>query len=86
MSVGTLGAILATWTYLPNDHPNYHKGHFINLGCECAAVVIGTLGVLYCRLENKKRANGDRDHRISGLTEAEGRKLGYRHPEFRYMD
>jgi len=36
--------------------------------------------------ENKKRAAGGRDHRLEGLGEMEAvNKLGYRHPNFRYI-
>lgn len=86
VSVGTLGAIVATWTYVPSDAPNYITGHSINLGSQACAAFVAFVGVLYCRWENAKRARGGRDHRIQGMTEVEARKLGYRHPEFRYME
>ncbi|KAL7271216.1 hypothetical protein RUND412_006042 [Rhizina undulata] len=86
VSVGTCGAILSTWTYIPSDAPRYITGHSINLGAECCAAVISILLIFYCRRENRMRSLGKRDYRLQGLSEAEAMKLGYRHPEFRYME
>lgn len=86
MSIASFGSILATWTYLPTDGPDYIKGHSINLGCGFSAAVVSVIGIVYIRNENKKRNAGDRDHRLEGLSDEERRGLGYRHPEFRYME
>lgn len=87
VSLGTLGAIVATWTYVPSDAPRYRKGYSINVGSQAAAAVVSLLGIVYARWENRKRARGARDHRLQGLTTPEqAQKLGYRHPEFRYID
>ncbi|CUS08909.1 unnamed protein product [Tuber aestivum] len=32
VSIGTCGALVATWTYVPADAPRYVRGHSINLG------------------------------------------------------
>lgn len=42
--------------------------------------------VAYIRWENGVRGKGGRDYRLEGLGEAEARELGYRHPEFRYIE
>lgn len=85
VSVGTFGAILATWTYVPSDGPRYLKGHKINIGAQSGVMAIGVLGLLYVAYENSVRRKGKRDHRIEGLSEDEKVKLGYRHPDFRYV-
>ena len=86
VSVGTLGAIIATWTYLPSDGPAYKNGHTINIAAQATAAILSVSGIFYIRWENNKRARGERDYRIQGLKEEEARKLGYRHSEFRYME
>ncbi|CUS09338.1 unnamed protein product [Tuber aestivum] len=86
VSVGTCGAILATWTYIPSDAPNYTRGHSINLGGQIGAALMGILGILYIRRENTFRERGGREHRLTGLVGEQVHKLGYRHPEFRYME
>ena len=85
VSVGTIGAIIATWTYLPEDGPRYRTGHSINLGAQAGISVISVIGVLYVQWENSLRARGGRDTRLVGKLEQEIRVLGDRHPSFRYM-
>ncbi|KAF2668024.1 MFS general substrate transporter [Microthyrium microscopicum] len=85
MSVGTVGAVISTWTYMEKDKPGYKKGHAINLGFQIAVIALAGSCVLYCQWENKQRAAGRRDGRLVGLSDAEKRKLGYRHPDFRYI-
>jgi len=84
VSVGTAGAIVATWTYLPEDSPYYKTGHSINLGAQVSVGIVAALGVLYVRWENRMRERGARDDRVQGESEEVVRDLGYRHPSFRY--
>ncbi|PUU79243.1 major facilitator superfamily domain-containing protein [Tuber borchii] len=86
VSLGQGGAILATWTYVPSDAPRYIRGHSINLGAQVGAALMGLLGILYARWENTLRDRGGRDNRLVGLTEEQVQKLGYRHPDFRYIE
>ncbi|RPB04336.1 MFS general substrate transporter [Choiromyces venosus 120613-1] len=86
VSVGTAGAILATWTYVPTDGPKYIRGHSINLGAEICVALVSLLGIFYARWENALRDRGGRDSLVVGLTEEQVQKLGYRHPDFRYIE
>jgi len=47
----------------------------------CLSLVCTTILLVYNAAENKKRAKGDRDDR---LTTGDPGQLGYRHPSFRY--
>ncbi|WQF87621.1 Putative major facilitator superfamily, MFS transporter superfamily [Colletotrichum destructivum] len=85
VSIGTIGGIVATWTYTFKDAPKYFTGHTINLVGQSLTVLLALFGIAYCLYENKARAAGRRDHRLEGLTEEEQGRLGYRHPSFRYM-
>ncbi|OJD38741.1 major facilitator superfamily protein [Diplodia corticola] len=85
VSVGTLGAVVATWTYLPSDAPRYPIGHSINLGAQAAAFFLALAGMAYVVWENGQRERGRRDHRVEGKSEEEVAALGYRHPGFRYI-
>ncbi|KAL2126140.1 hypothetical protein VTI74DRAFT_1613 [Chaetomium olivicolor] len=84
VTLGTIGGIVATWTYVQTDAPKYYTGHTINLGGQIAVVSLSIFGIFYCMYENKARAAGKRDHRLEGLSEAEQEKLGSRHPQYRY--
>ncbi|GLB41650.1 putative MFS general substrate transporter [Lyophyllum shimeji] len=83
--VGALGSVIAVWTYLPADAPNYHNGNTLNLSTSCATCLLTGIGFLYLRHENAKRDQGKRDHRLQGKTPSEIEQLGYLHPNFRYL-
>ncbi|KAL2106130.1 hypothetical protein VUR80DRAFT_7240 [Thermomyces stellatus] len=85
VTLGTIGGIVATWTYTQSDAPEYPTGHSINLGGQIATLALSVFGILYCMRENRLRAAGKRDNRLEGLTEEQQADLGYRHPEFRYI-
>ncbi|KAH6622546.1 major facilitator superfamily domain-containing protein [Chaetomium tenue] len=84
VTLGTIGGIVATWTYTKADGPKYPTGHTINLCGQIGAVLLSIFGIFYCMYENKARAAGKRDHRLEGLTEHEKDNLGRKHPSFRY--
>ncbi|KAK1751139.1 major facilitator superfamily domain-containing protein [Echria macrotheca] len=84
VSLGTIGGIVSTWTYMPTDAPKYPIGHTINIAGQAGTFVLAVFGILYCYRENRLRAAGKRDHRLEGLSEHEQQKLGYRHPRFKY--
>lgn len=85
VTLGTIGGIVSTWTYVSSDGPNFPTGHTINLVGQIVVVVLSIFGIVYCLWENRLRAAGKRDYRLEGLTEDEQEKLGFRHPNFRYM-
>jgi hypothetical protein len=86
VTLGTIGGIVATWTYLSKDAPSYPIGHSINLTAQCIVFGLASFGIGYCWYENRLRERGGRNYRLDGLsTEAEKRDLGYRHPDFRYI-
>ncbi|KAK9448371.1 major facilitator superfamily domain-containing protein [Limtongia smithiae] len=81
---GSIGGILATWTYTTAQAPKYTRGHAINLGGFCVAFVAVSVAILYFRWENRQRDAGKRDHRIVNKTAEEINDLGHRHPAFRF--
>lgn len=85
ITIGTLGGIVATWSYLPDDSPNFPIGHTINFSVQAMGLVLAVGGVGYCLWENSVRDRGGRDGRLEGKTEKEVKDLGYRHPGFRYI-
>ncbi|OAP64112.1 hypothetical protein AYL99_00084 [Fonsecaea erecta] len=85
VSIGTLGGVLATWTYLVRDAPRYPIGHTINLCAQILVLAVASFGIGYNMRENRQREQGKRTHRLDGLDEAEKRDLGHKHPDFRYI-
>ncbi|KAF5490645.1 putative transporter [Colletotrichum fructicola] len=56
VTIGTIGGIVATWTYTFKDAPKYFVGHTINLVGQSLAVLLAVFGILYCLYENRMRA------------------------------
>ncbi|KAF5373342.1 hypothetical protein D9615_007389 [Tricholomella constricta] len=83
--VGAIGSIIAVWTYLPLDAPDYHNGNSLNLSTSCVICVLTLVGFVYLRRENDKRDRGQRDCRLEGKTPFEIGQLGYLHPNFRFQ-
>lgn len=79
VTLGTLGGILATWSYLKTDGPDYPIGHTINLVAQVVVLCLASFGIGYCVWENRLRARGGRDYRLQGKTEEGIRDLGYRY-------
>ncbi|KAF5332795.1 hypothetical protein D9611_005179 [Ephemerocybe angulata] len=82
---GAIGSVIAMWTYLPSDAPNYKKGNSIVLGAVTCSCLVAVFLAFYIRWENGKRARGERDHRLEGKSPEELENLGYLHPQFRYQ-
>ncbi|KAK8192897.1 major facilitator superfamily domain-containing protein [Phyllosticta capitalensis] len=89
--LGTVAALTATWTYLPENAPAYRQGHSINLAVSGLSVVVALVGIAYVRWENAQRKCGRRDGRVKAFEELGlgGERavvmLGHRHPGFRYI-
>lgn len=88
MSFGTLGAVVATWVYLPKDAPAFRTGHAINVGSGSSIILLCVLMILYIRWENKKRQDGKRDYRLQKFANDDDASayLGDLHPRFRYIE
>lgn len=82
-AMGQLGAIVATFTYLKQDEPDYTVGHSISLGAIGLTLVGVSANMMYIRWENAARKAGKRNYRFKEARE--GQELGYQHPDFRYM-
>lgn len=78
VTLGTVGGIVATWSYLSTDGPDYPIGHTINLVAQVIVLVLALSGIFYCLWENRLRARGGRDGRLNRLSEEEIEDLGYR--------
>ncbi|KAK4969888.1 hypothetical protein LTR66_011624 [Elasticomyces elasticus] len=81
--VANCAAFIATFTYLSKDAPRFHTGHAINIGMLCFSLLITSTMLVYTSWENRKRARGGRDYRLTDGKVEQG-MLGYRHPNFKY--
>ncbi|KAJ7457368.1 major facilitator superfamily domain-containing protein [Mycena latifolia] len=83
-SIGYLGGIVSTWTYVASDAPDYRRGNKLNLAGMVAVLVFTLATMVHMKWENAQRDRGKRDHRLDELTPTEESQLGHRHPKFRY--
>ena len=83
ISIGNLGAVLGTQLYRSTDGPRFFVGHSFALGYLCANVlVVGALWTVL-RRENARRDRGERNDRLTGVTEDEW--LGDEDPRWRFQ-
>lgn len=82
--LGNAGGLIACWSYLTKDAPDYLPGNALNVGAACGIVILSALLTVYLQRENRRREAGQRDARIEGLSLEEQESLGHRHPAFRY--
>merc|ERR1711939_179351 len=85
VGLGTMGSVVATWSYLPFDAPRYTIGNALNVSVVAASQILAVLLMLYNKRENALRDRGGRDYRLENKTEQEINELGNSHPEFRYV-
>lgn len=84
---GYLGGLVATWTYLPWDGPMYPIGNGLNLAVSGAIGVASIGGLVWMKLDNKKRDQrtpAEREELLAGMTREEIANLDWKHPDFRW--
>lgn len=79
---GNIGGLLATWTFLPFDAPNYHIGNGLNLAAQATVFVAAASLEFWMRWDNKKREQRDIVHEVEDLTDAQLEKMDWHHPSF----
>ncbi|KAK1713010.1 major facilitator superfamily domain-containing protein [Colletotrichum acutatum] len=81
IGLANTSAFPATFIYLQKDAPDYVLGHSVCVGSLVLCCATVCLQMLYCRWENSKREQGDRDERLHGNRV---HLLGHQHPAYRY--
>ncbi|KAH6871207.1 major facilitator superfamily domain-containing protein [Thelonectria olida] len=82
--MGNIGGLIAGWTFLPWDAPNYHIGNGLNLATSGTVLIVSTLTLLWMVRDNKQKDNRDIDEELSGLSQEEVQDLDWKHPAFRW--
>lgn len=78
---GNIGGIIATYSFLSKDAPEYKPGYSICIGFICLSAVSCCLYAALITWENRKRARTVR----ATLSDYEKTELGDLNPQFRYM-
>ncbi|KAI1189666.1 MFS transporter [Nemania serpens] len=81
---GNVGGLIATWSYLPFDGPDYKIGNGLNLAAASLILVISILQIAWMRWDNARRAKRDIESELRGMTQTEIESLEWKHPGFRW--
>ncbi|KAI0394933.1 MFS general substrate transporter [Xylariaceae sp. FL0594] len=81
---GNVGGLVATWSYLPFDRPDFRIGNGLNLAAASVILVLAAAQLLWMRWDNRRRASRDVDAELSGLSQAEIESLEWKHPGWRW--
>ncbi|KAI0386386.1 putative MFS transporter [Hypomontagnella monticulosa] len=84
MMFGNVGGLIATWSYLSWDGPNYPIGNGLNLAASSMLLIIATLTLFWMKADNKRREKLDVAKELEGLSQAQIQSLEWRHPGWRW--
>lgn len=82
--IGSIGGLVAAWSFLPWDGPDYYIGNGLNLATSSMILILSTLTLLWMRIDNKRREKRDVDKELVGLTPQQIEDLDWKHPAFRW--
>ena len=81
---GNIGGLIATWSFLPFDAPNYHIGNGLNLATS-TTILLSSIGLyFFMKADNTRRSNKDIDSELDGMSEKEIQDLDWKNPAFRW--
>ena len=83
---GYVGALIATWTYLPGDSPRYAIGNGINLGCAVTWTILAICTKFWMTHDNKKRnkKEAEAQRELASFPVNEATNLEWKHPGWRW--
>ncbi|KAG9604552.1 putative MFS transporter, partial [Aureobasidium melanogenum] len=81
---GNIGGLIATWSFLPFDAPNYHIGNGLNLAVASTGLCLCILLLFWMKRDNKKRDGRDVDQELAGTTLLEQQDMDWKHPSWRW--
>ncbi|KAI0595190.1 major facilitator superfamily domain-containing protein [Biscogniauxia sp. FL1348] len=84
MMYGNVGGLIATWSYLSWDGPDYPIGNGLNLAASSLILVLSTLLLLWMQWDNRRREKRDVDHELEGKSQTEIESLEWKHPGWRW--
>ncbi|KAI1457058.1 putative MFS transporter [Annulohypoxylon moriforme] len=84
MMLGNIGGLIATWSYLSWDGPDYPIGNGLNLAASTAMLIIATGTLFWMKADNKRRDRLDVGKELEGLTQEQIESLEWKHPGWRW--
>ncbi|KAI2636675.1 MFS general substrate transporter [Xylaria nigripes] len=81
---GNIGGLIATWSYLPFDAPDYKIGNGLNLAAASLILILSVVQLVWMPWDNRRRERRDVQGELRALTAAEIESLEWKHPGFRW--
>lgn len=82
--LGNIGGLIASWSFLPFDGPNYPIGNGLNLATSSMMLITTiSIGVWMLR-DNQVRDRADVDVRLAGMSDEQVKNMDWKHPGFRW--
>ncbi|KAL4881768.1 major facilitator superfamily domain-containing protein [Aspergillus karnatakaensis] len=82
--MGNIGGLIATWSFLPFDGPNYPIGNGLNLATGASCLLTGVGMLVWSRWDNQRREKVDAYRVLDGMGARQVEDLEWRHPLFRW--
>ena len=82
--LGNIGGLIATWSFLPWDAPNYYIGNGLNLATSSVILITSTVVLFWMKWDNKKREGRSVEEELAGMSREEIQDLDWKHPAFRW--
>jgi hypothetical protein len=82
--MGNVGGLIATWSFLPFDAPNFPIGNGLNLATSSLTFILAILILLFMKADNSRRSKKDIDSELSGLDSKQIQDLDWSHPGFKW--
>jgi MFS family permease len=82
--LGNVGGLIATWSFLPFDGPNYRIGNGLNLATSSMIFILSIVLLFWMKWDTKKRAKVDINTILTGISQVEIENLDWKHPAFKW--
>jgi MFS family permease len=84
--IGNVGGLIATWSYLPFDAPNYHIGNGLNMAADSTILICSIALLIWMTASNRRRESRQEAEytKLEGLSQKDIQNLDWRHPGFRW--
>ncbi|KAL5342722.1 major facilitator superfamily domain-containing protein [Aspergillus crustosus] len=82
--MGNIGGLIATWSFLPFDGPDYPIGNGLNLATGAGCLLTGVGLWVWSKWDNQRREGVEAHRVLDGLGQRQVEDLEWRHPLFRW--
>ncbi|ETS84884.1 hypothetical protein PFICI_02909 [Pestalotiopsis fici W106-1] len=84
MLFANFGSLIATWSFVASDAPDYHIGNGLNFATSSAWLVASVVLHFWMRRDNKKKDTKDVEAELRSLSQKQIEDLDWKHPAFRW--